>query len=67
MDEFVKLKKYLERNQYARRCRVVVLPHNFIMNVNSNQTINIHNHIYNNPETIKANQQAIIDVENVSY
>ena len=62
MDAFLKLKKHLNKDQYSRRCLVVILPDDFIINVN-NQTITIHNHIYNNPETLKANQQAIIDVE----
>ena len=64
MDAFLKLKKHLNKDQYSRRCHVVILPDDFIVNMNINQTITIHNHIYNNPDTIKANQQAIIYVEN---
>ena len=33
-------------------------------NITNNVQINIHNHIYNNPAAIKANQQAIRDIRN---
>jgi len=50
--------------QYARRCIIQRIPYDFIINVNivNNQTINIHNHIYNNREMIEANKRAVKEI-----
>ena len=54
----------MERDQYARRCRVANVGSDFIINVNvvNNIQINNLNHIYNNPEAIKPNKQAVRDI-----
>lgn len=63
---FGQLRKVLQRREFARRCEVVRVPQEFIINVNvfKNCTITNHNNIYNNPETIKENQQALIEIAN---
>ena len=68
---FSRIKKNFKRTEILRRCHVVPIPPNFIINQNitnnNNILINpkiIHQHIYNNPETIEANRQALIDIEN---
>ena len=66
---FLKMRELFERDEYARRCNIVQVPADFIINVNvvnniNINNVNIHNQIYNNPETIKANKQAILDIEN---
>ena len=70
---FLKMREVFERDEYARRCNIVRVPADFIINVNvvnhininNVNTVNIHNEIDNNPETIKANKQSILDIENL--
>lgn len=57
-EAFLKIDYLFERNEYARRCHIVPLPADFIVN---EDIVNIYNQIYNNPETIKANRKAILD------
>ena len=55
-----------ERHEYARKFCVAHIPNNFIITSTlvNNVSYKIHNHIYNNPDTIRANRQAIIEIMN---
>ena len=60
---FLELAHWFNRYEFARRCMIVQVPSDFINNRNITNNyqlnqINVHNHIYNNPDTVKANQQA---------
>ena len=63
---FLRLRDIFTRKEYSRRCRIVQIPSDFIVNVNiqNNFTIHIHNNIYSNEKAIEANHQAIIDIAN---
>lgn len=55
----------LKKPEYARRCVIVIVPENFKknnINIVNNYHISAHTHIYNNPETIAANAEALSEI-----
>ena len=63
---FRELIPLLKRHEYSRRCIIVIVPEDFIINrpsVVQNINISSHTHIYNNPNTIAENDEAIRELE----
>ena len=59
---FLGKKRLFSRKEFLKKCSIVNIPSDFIINVNvvNNYHINLHNHIYNNPEAIQDNRQVIV-------
>lgn len=64
-EPFLEIAGFFERKEFIRRCVIERVPDDFLntSRVTNNLQINVHNYIYNDPETIKHNEQGIIDIK----
>lgn len=74
---FDDISHHFKQRQFSRRVYIVIAPNDFInpkvvnnLNINNThntQNINIHNHIYNNPQTIRDNDEVLSELRRTRF